>query len=312
MRTTSLFISTLLAIVPTAACTDDPATPDAPAQPDVLALPGVAFYPESLHAAADGTLYVGSLGTGSVVAFAPGATTPTTILAGGGADGVTGVTGVLVHDQALWVCSVDTSFMRPTEVKSFTLTGTPIATFPLAAGQFCNDLTFDPAGALYAADSFGGTIQRLAPGAQAFSTWLSDPSLQPASAGQFGLDGIAWAGDAIFVNKLDTGGLYRVANHGGERGALTQIAVRPPLVSPDGMRALDANTLLVIEGGHLTRVEIDGEHATATPISDALDMPTSVVVARGAAWVTEGQLGRLFAQPSQAPVLPFSVRRVDL
>ena len=311
MRT--ILISTALAMLPLAACAEDaaPSPPDATTEPDVLALPGAAYYPESLHASPDGTLYVGSLGTGSVVAFAPGVTTPTTILAGG-ANGVTGVTGVLVHDDTLWVCSVDTTFMRPTEVKSFTLAGAPIATFPLPSTAFCNDLAFDPAGALYATDSFGGSILRLAPGGSAFATWLVDPSLRPATAGQFGLDGIVSVDDAIFVNKLDSGGLYRIARTNGQPGALTPITVSPPLVAPDGMRAVDAHTLLVIEGGHLTRVAIEGESATATKISGDLDMPTSVVVARGAAWISEGQLGRLFAQPSQAPVLPFSVRRVDL
>jgi len=55
-----------------------------------------------------------------------------------------------------------------------------------------------------------------------------------------------------------------------------------------------------------------GDTATATTVADGLDQPTSVVQARGTAWVSEGQLGRLFAQPSQPPVLPFFVRRVDL
>jgi hypothetical protein len=47
-------------------------------------------------------------------------------------------------------------------------------------------------------------------------------------------------------------------------------------------------------------------------LSSDLDMPTGVAVARGSAWVTEGQLGRLFAQPAQSPKLPFAVRRVAL
>src|SRR5205823_1294103 len=125
-------------------CTDDPAK-----QPDSLALPGDAYYPENLHAGADGTLYVGSLTTGEVTAFADGDTTPRVVIAAG-QDGVTGESGVLVHGDTLWICSIDTTFRRPTELRSFDLHGTSLARYPLAPDQFCNDLAFDGAGNLFA------------------------------------------------------------------------------------------------------------------------------------------------------------------
>ena len=160
-------------------------------------------------------------------------------------------------------------------------------------------------------DSFSGTVLRLPAGGAALEPWLVDPSLAPAAQGAFGLDGIAPVTGAVFINKLDTGGLYRVT--GGSTGVAQQITVTPPLTAPDGMRALDDRTLLVIEGsGKLTKVVVDGTTATATPLETDLDQPTAVVVARGSAWVTEGQLGRLFAMPSQAPNLPFAIVRVDL
>jgi sugar lactone lactonase YvrE len=308
-RTQTLALA--LALVPPAltACSDDPAPPP---QPDLIALPGDGFYPESLSAGADGTLSVGSLGGGQVVAFRDGATAPETIVGNG--SGVTSVAGVLVRGDELWLCSVDTRFQRPTEVKSFALDGTPRATFPLDASRFCNDLAFDAAGALYVTDSFSGTILRLPRGGTALEPWLVDPSLTP-QPGAFGLDGIVIAGGALYVNRFDTGALYRVAiNPDGSAGAVTPIAVSPALVTPDGMRALDDRTLLLVEGNRNTLVEValDGDAATATVLTDQLDMPTSVALARGSAWVTEGQLGRLLAQPPVAPVLPFSVRRVDL
>jgi hypothetical protein len=79
------------------------------------------------------------------------------------------------------------------------------------------------------------------------------------------------------------------------------------------MRLLDAHTLLVVDGGGtLAKLAVTGDTATATSLADGLDQPTAVIVARGSAWVTEGQLGRLFAQPPQPPNLPFAVVRVDL
>lgn len=302
---TILVLATATALF--AACTDD----DTP-QPDELALPGDAYYPESLSADRDGTLYVGSLTTGQVVAFADGSTEGTVVV--GASSGIIGVAGVTVRGDELWLCAVDPTFQRPTEVRSFGLDGSPRATHPLGSNRFCNDLAFDAGGALYVTDSFNGTVLRLAPGGAAVEPWLDDAALAPSMPGAIGLDGIAVVAGAVFVNKLDTGGLYRVAigADGAPVGPATQITVTPALTAPDGMRALDDRTLLVAEGsGKLTKITVDGNTATATLATD-LDQPTGVVVARGSAWVTEGQLGRLFAMPPQAPNLPFKIRRIDL
>jgi sugar lactone lactonase YvrE len=299
MTKTNLLAALTLSLV---ACTDDPAP-----GPDALALPGAAYYPESLTADTHGTLYVGSLTSGQVVAFDDGKPEPRTIIATG--TDVTGEAGVLIHGDELWLCSIDTTFQRPTEVRSFGLDGTPHATYPLAANQFCNDLVFD-GDTLYATDSFSGNVLRLAGGA--LETFVQDPRFVPASQGAFGLDGIVADGHgALYVNKLDTGNLFRIDT---QTKAITEITVSPALAGPDGMRLVDDHTLLVVEGqaGRLSRVEIHGDTATATALASDLDQPTGVVVTRGSAWVSEGQLGRLFAQPAQAPNLPFAVRRVSL
>lgn len=282
-------------------CTDDPK------QPDQLELPGNAYYPESLSAGKDGTLYVGSLATGQVVSFKNGDLDPQVVISG---NGVTAVAGVLAHDDLLWICSVDTTFQRPTEVRSFTLTGTPQNAYPLAANQFCNDMAFDAAGNLYATDSFAGTVLRLPAGGSALETFVSDASFKPAMQGAFGLDGIVVIGGSLYVNKLDTGGLFQIDI---ASKAITPITVTPALAAPDGMRVLDDKTLLVVQGGgQLVKVKLSGASATATTAVDGLDQPTSVIKARGTYWVSQGQLGRLFAMPPQQPMLPFLVRRVDV
>jgi sugar lactone lactonase YvrE len=301
---TNHLLSTVLLSTSLLACADTP-------QPAQLALPGDAYYPESLNAGADGTLYVGSLTTGQVVAFDDGATTPRTVIAAG-ADGVTGETGVLVRGDTLWLCSIDTTFQRPTEIRSFDLRGNPLARYPLAANQFCNDLAFDGAGDLFATDSFSGTIVELPAGGSELATFVQDPRFAAIAQGAFGLDGIAYDGKgALYVGTLDTGRLFRVALGSGE---ITEVAVTPALAAPDGLRIVDDHTLLVVEGGanRLSRVAISGDAAAATALSTSLDQPTSVVVARGYAWVSDGQINRLFANPPQAPNLPFAVERVQL
>lgn len=301
-------------LVAATACGDDKPAPasDSPVvgQPDHLVLPGDAYYPESITASADGTLYVPSLATGELVAYADGVTDPTVVLPAG-TDGVAGITGVFADGEDLWLCSIDTTFQHPTELRRFGRDGTSKARFALAADQLCNDITKDGAGNVYVADSFGGTVQRLTPDGQALETWVSDDVWKPVAPGAFALDGIAadHAGH-LFVGKLDEGLLLRfdLATR-----AVTTIEVSPPLASPDGLRVIDDHTLLVIEGvGRLTRLDLDGDRATGTVLADDLDQPTSVVVTRGSAWVSQGQIGRLFAMPSQPPILPFSIRRVDL
>lgn len=191
------------------------------------------------------------------------------------------------------------------------LHGNSLARYPLAANQFCNDLTFDGAGNLYATDSFSGAIVELAAGDDKLETFVRDPRFAAVAQGAFGLDGIAYDGaGSLYVGTFDAGGLYRVALATGE----IAIATSQPLAAPDGLRALDAHTLLVIEGGagKLTKLAVSGDTATATALASDLDEPTGVVVTRGSAWVSEGQLGRLFASPPQAPNLPFAVRRVQL
>jgi sugar lactone lactonase YvrE len=294
-------LATLLLSTSLLACTDDKP------QPEALALPGSAYYPESLTADAHGTLYVGSLTTGQVVAFDDGKTAPRTILPAGT---VTGETGVLIHGGDLWLCAIDTTFQRPTEIKQFGLDGTLKASYPLDPTQFCNDMTFSADGTLYATDSFSGNVLTLSGGA--LTSLVHDARFVPASQGAFGLDGIVIdSHGTLYVNKLDTGNLFRIDP---ASKAITEIAVTPPLAGPDGMRLVDDHTLLVVEGqaGRVSRVVITGDTATSTPLATDLDQPTGVVEARGHAWVSEGQLGRLFANPAVAPNLPFSVRRVDL
>lgn len=299
---------------------DDP-TPDAgieepdaplppPPQPSVLALPGNAFYPENVHADDDGTLYVGSLATGEVVAFVDGDATPHTLIAAG-QHGITGVTGVHVRGSDLWLCAVDTTFQRPTELRKFTLAGTtatPAGTHELLASQFCNDMDIGSDGTVYIADSFAGSIQQFVPGV-GFSELVQDARFVPDSQGAFGLDGIVRIGNRLIVNKLDTGELFSVSI---TTGSVEPITLAQPLSGPDGMRALDDDTLVVVEGNanRLSRIDLAGSTATVTTIVDTLDMPTGVTLARGHAWVTEGQLGRLFT--GMTPNLPFSVRRVDI
>lgn len=291
-----------------------PAGPTGPADVEKLTLPGDNYYPESLSIAADGSLFVGSLGTGQVVRFAPGSTSAAVFVAPGS---LKNVAGVLVDDEgsALYLCAVDTSGATPSTVKSYKLAdGSLLATYPFPAAAFCNDMAFDGQRNLYVADSYG-KIYRLPKGGSALALWSSDAALAPSSPMGYGADGIAWDGkDGLFVNTFTDGVLVRLPiKADGAAGPATKITVTPALSFPDGMRLLADNTLLVAEGaGRLSKVTVNGSTATATIIASSLNGPTSVVRYQQNAWISEGQLGHLFGQIPGPPTTPFSLRRIAL
>ena len=80
------------------------------AEENEIALPGDRAYPESISAASNGTLYVGSLATGGVWRIKPQAGAVEEWIKPG-AFGSRSILGVLVDEKAnlLWVCSNDFS-----------------------------------------------------------------------------------------------------------------------------------------------------------------------------------------------------------
>lgn len=291
---------------------------------DELDLPGPGFYPESIASAADGTLYVGSFGTPTIVKFAAGSNTAVkfvTQLSAG-----KNINGVLVDetDKSLLACVNDSTALGTFKplVKRFNLSdGSEKASYEFLAPGVCNDLGFDGKHNLYVTDSFG-KIYKLADGAQALTQWSADATLAPVAQGTFGADGIAWDGQSnLYVNHFALGSLLRIPIDAatGNAGTVVKINVTPALSSPDGMRAVDANTLLVIEGtgpmanagaGRLTRLTLSGNAAMGIALSNRLDYPTGLAKVGTDYWVSEGQLGHLFGALPGPPNLPFLVRRV--
>jgi sugar lactone lactonase YvrE len=291
-------------------CGDD--KPTGPADVASLDLPGSQYYPESLTSSSDGTLYVGSLATGAVVKFAPQSTTSVDLIPAGT---LKGVAGVLADDstKTLYVCSVDTSGQTASTVQTFDLdTGAHKSTYDFPSAAFCNDFALDGQHNLYVADSYG-SVYRLANGSgNTLQQWAKDPLLAPSSEQGFGADGITWDGQGnLFVGMFSDSRLVRIPiNANGSAGTVTQINVTPALTNPDGMRALDANTLLLVEGtGQLVKVSVSGTAGTRTVLKDGLNGPTSVTVYKNQYWISEGQLGHLLGQIAGPPG-PFKLQRV--
>lgn len=289
------------------------ATEDWPEDVTALILPGDRYYPESLTAAADGTLYVGSLGTDQVVSFAPGSTTASTFLAGGDPKGVSGVFADS-GTSTLYLCAVDLTTSPPTtEVRTYDLgTAALRNTYPFPGPAFCDDFALDGAGNLYVADAFG-SVYKLNKGGAELTLWKQDPLLAPSSPTGFGADGIVVGQGMLYVNTFSDSGLFQIPIHAdGSAGAVAPITVTPALQGPDGMRLIDSDTLLVTESfsGKLTRVDLSGTTGTATTIASGFNGPTSVIKVGGSYWVSEGQLVHFVE--GTTPTTPFTVKRAPI
>jgi sugar lactone lactonase YvrE len=289
---------------------------DAPLPPaDTVLLPGT-FFPESVNATADGTLYITSIANGSVLQVGPDGRTRTTLIPAEAAQPF-GKLGVLVDERNddLYVCTLNTatfaSALRRYDVHS----GAQEAELALANGGVCNDLAQDAAGNVYITDSFFG-LQRLPAGGSALEVWASNDLFVAAHAGAFAVNGIALDGDHLIVGNLDKGILVQVPiESDGTAGTPVEIA-GVTLTAPDGIRLAAPGKLLVAESGAdaLSEVVIDAvaHTGTRTLLSNRLDRPSSVAVASGAAFIADGQVGRLFGLDPTPVNAPFLVERLPL
>jgi hypothetical protein len=102
-----------------------------------LTVPGDSFFPESIAATPDGTLFVGSVVTGEILRYRPGSTTAETLVAAGVNAGTAGVFAD-TRRGVLWACAVDLTFQTPTALRALDLrTGALRANYQLADRSVC-------------------------------------------------------------------------------------------------------------------------------------------------------------------------------
>ena len=283
---------------------------------EALALPGDGFFPEGV-AAADGQLFVGSLATGAIVGIDV-CTGDVDELSPPG-DPIRNAVGLRVDEERdlLWVCNSDVQYMAPPSIDALDLvTGERVAEHPFADIGFCNDIALDDAGNVYATDSAGHQIHRVAAGDALSDTttesWLFEEAFV-VEPGEFGLNGIAFdPAGALWVSNYQLGELYRVPIEAdGSAGAFELAALDDALPTPDGVLWHDGGLLVVSGGDSLASLELS-DPVSVTPLADGLDFGTTVAVDDGVAWVAEGQLDHLFGIDPAPPNVPFVVVPVEL
>lgn len=271
------------------------------------------IFPESLTSTADGTLIVGSIGTGQIYRAAPGAATAESWIAAV-SDGPTAVLGVYADEASntLWACYSDLALFagaggKAAVLRSYDLgSGELKTTVPLGDGTFCNDIATTADGTAYAADTAGGQVLKIAPGATTAEPFFKDAALASLDGLSFGPDG------ALYLNGVSTNKLFRLTIADGQPGTFTELKLSQEIKGPDGMRFGDDGVLYLAENGNaqVDAVTIDGDNATIKVIAkDGWDTPTAVTKVGSTLWVLEAQFSKMQA-PDQAN--PFYAYPVEL
>jgi hypothetical protein len=236
-----------------------------------IPLPGPDYYPEGITAAADGTLYIGSIMQGVISKVPAGASAAQPFVAKGVAKrGVIGLT-VDAARQLLWFCDANPKLEE--SKKAGELVGVALADAHEVArhalspldgkAPFCNDVIVSPKGDLWITESAGGRVFRV-PAAAALKAnsaeaWLVGGEIGPPATGGSGANGLEWVDGALIVANVGRGTLVTLDPESNDpgRGAtvipLVDAQTRAPvtLCSPDGLELVPGTSdkLIVVENG---------------------------------------------------------------
>jgi sugar lactone lactonase YvrE len=252
------------------------------------------IFPESLTSSKDGAIFFGSLGTDSVYR-APSKSSVAQVWIKPKTSGLMTVLGVLADDRAgvLWVCASAAGgrngapVVGETALKAFALKDASLkASYPFPNGGLCNDIAVAKDGTVYATDTVQARVLRLKKGASAFDVWATDTMLLAT------VDGVALLADgAVYVNSVGQGTLLRIpVKADGSAGPITKLEPSRPLQGPDGMRSVGSKTMLLVEGGRLDEVTINGDKAEIKVLKEGMNGPTAVTLVGNTAYVAEARL----------------------
>jgi sugar lactone lactonase YvrE len=253
------------------------------------------IFPESLTSTKDGTLYFGALGQDAVYRAGKNDSQATVWIKPKTAN-LQQVLGVFADEKAgvLWVCASQTGGQNgaptvgETALKAFSLKDASLKgsyAFPGGNG-LCNDIAVAKDGTVYATDTIQGRILRLKKGATALDVWAADPMVLGFA------DGIALLADGnVYVNSVRQNTLMRVpVKSDGSAGPIAKLDASQAMMGPDGMRSVGSKTMLLVEGGRLDEVTINGDKAEIKVLKDNMPGITAVTLTGGTAYVSEARL----------------------
>jgi hypothetical protein len=154
---------------------------------------------------------------------------------------------------------------------------------------FLNGLALDPGtGALFAVDSYGGTVWKVWPRTGKAEVWASGQDFQPTAPGGFGVNGLKVHDGSVWVSNSSQGTLLRIP-------MLPDGTAGTTVVAATGLASLDdfsftgpGDTLLAAQPG-LNQVDLitpGGASRAVATAADGLSGPSSVAVSGRTVYVT--------------------------
>ena len=277
------------------------------------------FFPEGITISNNGDIFVGSLKENKIVRF-KNKKKYSEIFVPSNSNGLMSVIGIIADDRnkILWACSSNPGVTNyPTQnpivsLKAFDLTtGDPLQSYKFPNGGFCNDITIDNNGNVYATDSFNPRILRLNKSKSRLENWFENKAFEGEG---FNLNGITFIDNKIYTVKMNSGELFEIGiGENGKPVNFNKIDLPRSLNAPDGIEAIDKNNLLVVENrvpgtwnGSLTSINLSKEPSIKI-IKDNLDTPTTVSLKGKTAWVLQAQFSHLFGDEKDTPPGPFEI-----
>ena len=270
------------------------------------------FFPEGIAISKNGDIFVGSLKENKIVRFKNNEK-KSEIFVPPNSNSLNSVIGIIAdnRNKILWACSSNPGVSnypsdKVVSLKAFDInTGDFIQSYEFPNGGFCNDITLDSNGNVYATDSFNPRILRLNKSQSRLETWYENDDFKGEG---FNLNGITFIDNKIYTVKMNSGELFEIeVADNGKPINYVKIDLPRPLNAPDGIKAIDKNNLLVVENkGSLTNISLS-DPIILNVIKDNLDTPTTVAIKGKTAWVLQAQFGHLFGDEKDIPPGPFEI-----
>jgi sugar lactone lactonase YvrE len=164
---------------------------------------------------------------------------------------------------------------------------------PNGVNGFCNDMTMDADGNLYATDSWYPRILRLPAGGDTLEEWVVNPDVFP-SADPWHLNGIDIdpSTDTLYAVENHPGAIFAIPILGnGSAGTVTEVTTQRPVYMPDGLKVIGNGVLAIAEGqtSGMAIVEVTGNQGYVRRISTGLDGVATFALLGESAWLVENQ-----------------------
>lgn len=304
---------------------DDDITIYTPRVEASISLTNTDYYPDSIAAMKDGTLFVGSMGSGQIDKIAKDTNEASSFIPED-KDGLTAL-GLLVDEDnnKLWACHWDFKnygAVHQARLRSFNLiTGQLESTHLMPKGSLCNDLTQDQKGHIYITCSFTNQIYRLNKGASEVAVWSNDALFsENKTEGAWTINGISWDGtDTLFVTRTDTDSLLKIKikeDGSADKAEKIQIEDEKSNMGYDGIKVIDANNILIAEyaTGRISKITINKTTGVKSIVKSDLNWPTNIAIIPDSdnIWVAESQINHLLGYDTSAPDVPFQLSRSPL